>query len=100
MVIGVHDPDKELRSVVFSAFEYGPAMHGLDGEEEAAPYSQHRAGMCPCYLCNHTNPNSELRNRFNSGRQSAKDARRRDGPSSCRHCRLVRPFTPVTPVGY
>jgi hypothetical protein len=47
MVIGVRDTVKESpRSAVFSAFEHGPAMHGLDGEEEAASYSQRRAGTC------------------------------------------------------
>ena len=50
MMIGVHDVDEESpRSAVFSAFEYGPAMHGLDGEEEAASYSQCRTGMNSCY---------------------------------------------------
>lgn len=40
MMTGVHGADEESpRSAVFSAFEHGPAMHGLDGEEEAAPYS-------------------------------------------------------------
>ena len=50
MVIGVRDAVKELpRSAVFSAFEHGPAMHGLDGEEETASYGQRRAGMCSLY---------------------------------------------------
>jgi hypothetical protein len=33
-------------------------------------------------LGSHTDPSPELRNRLDGRRQSAKDARRRDGPSS------------------
>lgn len=49
--------------------------------------------VCACVLIvpdKDTKPSPELRNRLGSGRQSPKDACRRDGPSSGRYCCLVR----------